>query len=48
LLSRAWPLVLTEWLTTHEITTNEGKVPDAARVIWFSWWWASWSETCRE
>jgi len=24
------------------------QVPDAARVIWFSWWWTSWSETCRE
>jgi len=20
----------------------------AARVIWFSWWWTSRSETCRE
>ena len=27
LLSRAWPLA------THEIATNEGKVPEAARVI---------------
>ena len=34
--------------TTHEITTNEGKVPDAASVISFSWWWTSRSETCRE
>ena len=25
----------------HEIATNEGKVPEAARVIWFSWWWTS-------
>jgi len=35
LLSRAWPLVLTELAptATHEITTNEGKVPDVARVI---------------
>ena len=38
LLSRAWPLVLTELADSaptakHEITTNEGKVPDAARVI---------------
>jgi len=23
-------------------------VPEAARVIWFSWWWTSRSETCRE
>jgi len=35
-------------MATHEITTNEGKVPDAAHVIWFSWWWTSRSETCRE
>ena len=33
---------------THEITTNEGRVPDAARVIWFSWWSTNRSETCRE
>jgi len=26
----------------------QGKVPDAASVIWFSWWWTSRSETCRE
>jgi len=23
-------------------------VPEAARVIWFSWWWTSRSKTCRE
>jgi len=23
-------------------------LPDAARVIWFSWWWTSRSEICRE
>ena len=50
LLSRAWPLVLTQLAptATHKIATNEGKVPEAARVIWFSWWWTSRSETCRE
>ena len=43
-----------KWLTqlaptaTRDITTKEGKVPEAARVIWFSWWWTSRSETCRE
>jgi len=26
----------------------QGKVPDAASVIWFSWWRTSRSETCRE
>jgi len=45
LLSRAWPLAPT---ATHEITTNKGKVPEAARVTWFSWWWTSRSKTCRE
>jgi hypothetical protein len=54
LLSRAWPLVLIKWITqlaptaTHEISTKEGKLPEAARVIWFSWWWTSRSETCTE
>ena len=37
------------WSTaTHDTSTTEGTVPEAARVIWFSWWWTSRSETCRE